>query len=87
MDKVRKYLVLLFSVLLLAACSEETVDIAGEALNYEELQAEIEEAEDELASVNEELAEKQDELTDVESELEENKEKYEGLEELANNKD
>lgn len=66
---------------LLSACGgEETVDIEGEALNYGELKWE-------LTSINQEISEAEVELETVNQELQDNKERFEGLEELADNRD
>src|SRR5690625_390075 len=77
---VKKYLFILIALFLLAACSEETVNIEGEVLKYEELQSKIITSEQELESVTNELSEIKDALID-------NNDKYEGLEELASNRD
>lgn len=84
---MRKYLLLLVAFLLLVGCSEETVDIEGESLNYEELQEKIEKSNKELEDVESKISTSNEELVDIKSELKSNEDEFSELKYLANNKD
>jgi len=81
-------------LLFLAACSEETVKIDGEATNYEDLQVKIKEAEKELGGMEKELTATNSDLEDINEQvkaakgkLESNQTKFDKLQELAKNRE
>lgn len=79
MRNIKKITVLLVAIFFLAGCNEE-VDIEGEKVNYEELQAMVDEKEKDIKNKDKELQK----VTDL---LESNKKEYDELEELSQNKE
>lgn len=78
-----KKIILLISVLFLASCGNDEVEVNGAKMEYEELLAEIEKNKTELAEIEEEKSSAQTELSKIEGTLSEDKEKYDALEKLA----
>ncbi|SET84261.1 hypothetical protein SAMN05216389_1381, partial [Oceanobacillus limi] len=60
-----KKIILVILLLVLVACSEETVNLEGEAVNYEELQGKVEDKESELKQLDQKIESANSELNDI----------------------
>ncbi|MFC4387508.1 hypothetical protein ACFOZ1_06735 [Gracilibacillus marinus] len=85
---MNKLLIVLVSLLFLVACGdEETIDIEGETLKYEEFKTELASVESELKTKKQELFDTKADLGRVIAQMEEEEAEFAELEELASNRE
>lgn len=78
-----KKVVLLLTMLILAGCGNDEVEVNGSKMEYEELLAEIEKSKADLEVIEKNKSTSQTELAEIEKNLDDKKDKYEALEKLA----
>ncbi len=69
---MKKYILIAFLGLFLLGCGNETVDIEGEAVTYDELQEKIKTAEGKLENLEKDLESVEKQINDYRDELKEN---------------
>ena len=81
-----KKIVLFISVLFLAACGNDEVEVNGSKMEYEELLAKIEESKSDLTEIEENKSTAEKELSKITDNLNENKKEFEDLKDLQKNR-